>query len=286
MNNSNKFQATEKSTKVDGELILRSLRKGPKAPADIISDQKLSKKDSTNLAYHLSKLQKENIIERTPGAIYQIIETPENSLDGKFLSILELDNCRGKKFEEINNMLELEGIKISKTEILESLKNLEHRWKVYEDNGLFAIPNHQLNEHNRCVVCKKTLEDDQLIISEFTLDDSNSFVSNLLHATCRPSQLNSWVENYTTNCDYCGLSLNAAMLGQQENNKINIDAEIDTLFNEPFSKIFSTISAKDYMSSIADEHVSGYAHFKRKDGKQYHPYCFDIIQESKKEPKK
>ena len=88
----------------------------------------------------------------------------------------------------------------------------------------------------------------------------------------------------SANCDYCGLSLSVQMLLFNKIKEINLDKEIDILFNEPFSKIFSSIDSTKH----GDEgmNIRSFACNKTENGKQYHPYCFDIIQESKKGSKK
>ena len=265
------------------EIIIRSLRKGPKTPAEIISDQKLPDipKTRTRMDYHFNQLKDDKIIEKKQGAIYHIIITPQKPLDQKILKILESDDFGNKTIKQIKESLDLEDTKNSKNDILESLKKLESEFHIHEFKNMFSIPSWRLNKYNCCVVCRKKFEDDQLIISEITMGDHGGVSNYLMHAVCRNKQQN-YVDFDLSNCDYCGLSLNANNLGIKENNKINIDAEIDTLFNEPFSKLFSVINGEHYASVVEVGTAGGYAHFKRKDGKQYHPYCFDIIEKPKK----
>ena len=86
--------------------------------------------------------------------------------------------------------------------------------------------------------------------------------------------------NSSSDCDYCGLSLSVKHLVYKKPDNINLDKEIDMLFNEPFSKIFSSIDSSNYGDEVIN--VNSFACPKTENGNQYHPYCFDIIQKQKK----
>ena len=51
-----------------------------------------------------------------------------------------------------------------------------------------------------------------------------------------------------------------------------------------FNFIFSSIDSSNYGDETT--HIDSFACPKTENGKQYHPYCFDIIQKQKKESKK
>ena len=282
MNDSKKFPEFEKkSSKITRDLILKIIDNGGLENAEILEKMGLDQKSASILAYYLSKMVEEKTIEKIDGKWHKILK-PQSDVEEEAIKILLEDDCSLKNIDIIKEKIKKD---ISDDTLSWILQTLRTNNQIYEHTKEFGIPYNQLNKYDRCYICKKKFNDNQLIISAIINDDDGMVNNYQLHALCR----NNLDENdrifYNTssaNCDYCGLSLSVQMLLFNKIEEINLDKEIDTLFNEPFSKIFSSIDSTKH----GDEgmNIRSFAWNKTKDGKQYHPYCFDIIQ--KKGPRK
>ena len=262
---------------------------------DFVQVLKMENKKSF-LSYHLKQLVNQKLIKKKEGTtIYYV--SPIDTLAKKILKILELDNCGQKSIHQIQESLKSEGEEKSEEEITESLNSLKPSLSIFIDNEIlfYEISSRLLGKRGYCTECRKKLEKDHLVVSQMFYNEDYDLTENLLlHATCRPELHNlPWNpsdSHENTNCSYCGLNLNAHRLRSEirKDNEINVDADIDKIFDDPFSKIFSVITGENYRSIAgrSDFPVLGFAHFKRKDGKQYHPYCFKIIEKQNEEEKK
>ena len=275
--------------------ILKLLDSGELEYKDFVQKLKMENKKSV-LSYHLRQLVNQKLIKKKEGTtIYYI--SPIDILAKKILKILELDNCGKKNIHEIQELLKSDGDEKSEEEITESLNSLKLSLRISIDNEIlfYEISPNRLGERGYCTFCRGKFKKDQLVVAQMIYNEDYELTENLLiHATCRPElyteEWNPFDSHENTNCSYCGLDLNAHRLRSQirKGNEINVDADIDKIFDDPFSKIFSVIEEKKYQS-IGDRFdlpVLGFAHFKRKDGKQYHPYCFKIIEKQNEEEKK
>jgi hypothetical protein len=269
------------------DSISRFLDKGDLEPREILVTHGLDKSSRTNLSNILRTMQDKGIVVKIGGKFHKI-PISQSELEEQVEKILVQDDCSLKNIDIIKQKFNQKFTEnISEKTLSKILQTLCNQNKIYEHKKEFRISNSELNKHNRCYLCKKEFNDNQLIISAIISDDDGMINNYQLHALCR----NNLDENdrifYNTssaNCDYCGLSLSVQMLLFNKIEEINLDKEIDTLFNEPFSKIFSSIDSTKH----GDEgmNIRSFACNKTENGKQYHPYCFDIIQESKKGSKK
>ena len=282
MNNSKKFPAVEKkSTKITSTVISKILDNGDLTPAEILDKMGLSQKSASSLSYYLGNMVKDEILKKIDGK-YHKIPKPQSDVGEEVIKILLEDDCSLKNENTIKEKIKED---ISEETLSWTLQILRNENQIFEHKKEFGISHDQLNKYDRCYICKKKFNDNQLIISAIMTDDDGMINNYQLHALCRNNldKANKIFYNTSSaNCDYCGLSLSAQMLFFNKIEEINLDKEIDTLFNEPFSKIFSSFDSTKY----GDEgmNIRSFACNKTKDGKQYHPYCFDIIQ--KKESKK
>ena len=269
------FPKFEKNEKIDiSKEILKSLNKGDKTPDDLLKELELKVDKRSMIAYHLKKLVKANKIEKKKGAIYHKIETPENPLENEILIVLESDNCKEKTFQQIYESLQSNKIIVEKGELIESLTSLNISEQIHKFSNHYYLSSWKLNKFDRCSVCRKKFKKNQLIISQYSAVDM--IVNNsLIHATCR--YMDGMYDDSSLNCDYCGLSLNANQIAIKEQNKINIDNEVNILFGNIFSKIFSTVNSDDHEQE--GYKIAGYAHFERKNGKKYHHYCSQIVED-------
>ena len=262
---------------------------------DFVQKLKMEQKKSV-LSYHLRQLVNQKLIKKKEGtAIYYI--SPIDKLAKKIFKILELDNCGQKSIHQIQELLKSDGDKKSEEEITESLNSLKLSLSISIDNEIlfYEISPNRLGERGYCTFCRGKFKKDQLVVAQMNYNEDYGLNENLLiHATCRPElyrqEWNPFDSHDNTNCSYCGLNLNADRLRLEirKDNEINVDADIDKIFDDPFSKIFSVIDEKKYrnIGDRSDLPVLGFAHFKRKDGKQYHPYCFKIIEKQNEDEKK
>jgi len=262
---------------------------------DFVQVLKMENKKSF-LSYHLKQLVNQKLIKKKEGtAIYYI--SPIDKLAKKILKILELDNCGQKSIHQIQESLKSDGDEKSEEEITESLNSLKLSLSISIRNEIlfYEISPNRLGEHGYCTFCRGKFKKNQLVVAQMYRNEDYELDENLLiHATCRPElytdEWNPFDSHENTNCSYCGLNLNAHRLRSEirKDNEINVDADIDKIFDDPFSKIFSVITGENYRSIAgrSDFPVLGFAHFKRKDGKQYHPYCFKIIEKQNEEEKK
>jgi hypothetical protein len=262
---------------------------------DFVQKLKMEQKKSV-LSYHLKQLVNQKLIKKKEGtAIYYI--SPIDKLAKKILKILELDNCGQKSIHQIQELLKSDGDKKSEEEITESLNSLKLSLSIFIRNEIlfYEISPNRLGERGYCTFCRGKFKKDQLVVAQMIYNEDYELNENLLiHATCRPElyteEWNPFDSHENTNCSYCGLNLNAHLLRLQirKDNEINVDADIAKIFDDPFSKIFSVIDQTKYrnLGGPLDESVLGFAHFKRKDGRQYHPYCFNIIEKQNEEEKK
>ncbi|MBL7001960.1 MAG: winged helix-turn-helix transcriptional regulator [Nitrosopumilus sp.] len=269
------FPKFEKSKKLDiRKEILKLLNRGDKTPDDLLKELELKEDKRSKIAYHLKGLLKENKIEKKRGAVYHKIQIPPKPLEQEILIILESDECKEKDFQQIFDILKIKGMNISEGELIESLTTLKISDQIHKFSNYYYIASWKLNNFNRCAVCRKKFENNQLIISQYSAVD-NIISNSLIHATCR--YMDGIYDDSSLNCDYCGLSLNANQIILRESNKINIDNEINMLFGNIFSKIFSTINSDDHEQE--GYQIAGYAHFERKNGKKYHHYCSKIVED-------
>jgi hypothetical protein len=275
--------------------ILKLLDSGELEYKDFVQKLKMENKKSV-LSYHLRQLVNQKLIKKKEGTtIYYI--SPIDILAKKILKILELDNCGKKNIHEIQELLKSDGDEKSEEEITESLNSLKLSLRISIDNEIlfYEISPNRLGERGYCTFCRGKFKKDQLVVAQMIYNEDYELDENLLiHATCRPElyteEWNPFDSHENTNCSYCGLNLNAHRLRLEirKDNEINVDADIAKIFDDPFSKIFSAIDEKKYQSigDRPDLPVLGFAHFKRKDGRQYHPYCFNIIEKQNQEKKK
>ena len=262
---------------------------------DFVQKLKMEQKKSV-LSYHLKQLVNQKLIKKKEGTtIYYV--SPIDTLAKKILKILELDNCGQKSIHQIQESLKSDGEEKSEEEITESLNSLKLSLRISIDNEIlfYEISPNRLGERGYCTFCRGKFKKDQLVVAQMIYNEDYELTENLLiHATCRPElyaeEWNPFDSHENTNCSYCGLDLNAHRLRSQirKGNEINVDADIDKIFDDPFSKIFSVIEEKKYrcIGNRSDLPVLGFAHFKRKNGRQYHPYCFKIIEKQNEEEKK
>ena len=275
--------------------ILKLLDSGELEYKDFVQKLKMENKKSV-LSYHLRQLVNQKLIKKKEGTtIYYI--SPIDILAKKILKILELDNCGKKNIHEIQELLKSDGDEKSEEEITESLNSLKLSLRISIDNEIlfYEISPNRLGERGYCTFCRGKFKKDQLVVAQMYRNEDYELDENLLiHATCRPElyteEWNPFDSHENTNCSYCGLNLNAHRLRLEirKDNEINVDADIAKIFDDPFSKIFSAIDEKKYQSigDRPDLPVLGFAHFKRKDGRQYHPYCFNIVEKQNEEEEK
>ena len=275
--------------------ILKLLDGGELEYKDFVQKLKMENKKSV-LSYHLKQLVNQKLIKKKEGTtIYYI--SPIDILAKKTLKILELDNCGKKSIHQIQELLKSDGDEKSEEEITESLNSLKYSLSISIDNEIlfYEISSNRLGERGYCTFCRGKFKKDQLVVAQMIYNEDYELDENLLiHATCRPElyakEWNPFDSHENTNCSYCGLNLNAHRLRSEirKDNEINVDADIAKIFDDPFSKIFSAIDEKKYRSigDRSDLPVLGFAHFKRKDGRQYHPYCFNIIEKQNEEDEK
>ena len=261
---------------------------------DFVQVLKMENKKSV-LSYHLKQLVNQKLIKKKEGtAIYYI--SPIDKLAKKIFKNLELDNCGKKNIHQIQESLKSDGEEKSEEEITESLNSLKYSLSISIDNEIlfYEISYNLLGERGYCTFCRGKFKKDQLVVAQMIYNEDYELDENLLiHATCRPElyteEWNPFDSHENTNCSYCGLNLNAHRLRSEirKDNEINVDADIAKIFDDPFSKIFSAIDEKKYRSigDRSDLPVLGFAHFKRKDGRQYHPYCFNIVEKQNEEDK-
>ncbi len=279
------YKIPENENKVElNPRILSVLEIKEMSFGDIAIKTKMEDRKSL-LSYHLTNLVDKKLIGKKTGGIYYIIEI--QGLDKEILKILESDNCGKKTINQIKEKLKSSKTNISEKKTLETLEKLEIANIISKNNGFYEISQKELGNHNHCTVCRKRFDEkNELIISQIVLDEDDDTRKNLrLHATCRskldnPSWSNQRPIFSQTDCDYCGLSLNASLIKIQNGNEINIDKEIDILFDNPFSKIFSVLSTKgiESIGGRLDLPVGGYAYYEQKESKQYHPYCLKIVE--------
>ena len=284
MNDSKKFPEFEKkSSKITRDLILKIIDNGGQENAEILEKMGLDQKSASSLGYYLSTMVEEKTIEKKDGKWHKIPKPPSEFAEEIITTLLE-DNCSLKNIDIIKEKIKED---ISDDTLSWTLQTLRNNNQIYEHKKEFGIKSSELNKHNRCYLCMREFNDKQLIISILFQDGTGTAQNFQIHALCRDSidRNNDLVWNISAgDCDYCGLSLSAKHLLHNKSENINLDKEIDMLFNEPFSKIFSSIDSSNHGDKTID--VTSFACPKTENGKQYHPYCFDIIQESKKEPKK
>jgi hypothetical protein len=281
MTDSKNFPAVEKkTTKITSGWISGILDNGDLVNEDILDKMGLDQKSATVLSYHLKKMLKEKTVEKKDGKWHKISK-PQSDVEEEIFEILLEDDCSLKKPEIIKEKIKED---ISEETLLWTLQTLCNIGKIYEHKKEFGISSLEVNKYNRCFICKKEFKDNQLIISIIFPDEGIGVVHNCQsHALCRnkiDKENDIWSNNSSSDCDYCGLSLSAKILLHNKTENINLDKEIDTLFNEPFSKIFSSIDSSNHGDE--NTHVTSFACPKTENGKQYHPYCFDIIQKPKK----
>jgi len=269
------------------DSISHFLDKGDLEPGEILVKHGLDKSSRTNLSNILKTMQDKGIVVKIGGKFHKI-PISQSELEEQVEKILVKDDCSLKNIDIIKQKFNQKFTEnISEKTLSKILQTLCNQNKIYEHKKEFRISNSELNKHNRCYLCKKEFNDNRLIISMLFLDGQEIQRNFQIHALCRDSinKENDMFWNASSSeCDYCGLSLSAKQLLHKKSENINLDKEIDILFNEPFSKIFSSIDSSNH--GEVDYDVNSFACPKTENGKQYHPYCFDIIQESKKEPKK
>lgn len=280
MTDSKNFPAVEKkSAKLSIDSISKLLDFGDLAPGEILKKHGLDKKYRSNLSNILKVMIDKKIAKKINGEIHKISK-PQSDVGEEVIEILLEDDCSLK-----NEYIIKEKIKedISEYTFSWTLQTLRNENKIYEHKKEFGISPLLVNKYNRCFLCKKEFKDSQLIISALFTDGMDIVQNCQLHALCRDiiNKDNDLFWNISSgDCDYCGLSLSAKSLLHNKSENINLDKEIDILFNEPFSKIFSAIDSSNHGDETIN--VNSFACPKTENGKQYHPYCFDIIQESKK----
>ena len=261
------------------DSISRFLDKGDLEPREILVTHGLDKSSRTNLSNILRKMQDNEIIVKRSGKFHKI-PISQSELEEQVEKIIVKDDCSLKNIDIIKQKFNQKFTEnISEKTLSKILQTLCNQNKIYEHKKEFRISNSELNKHNRCYLCMREFNDKQLIISILFQDGTGTAQNFQIHALCRDSidRNNDLVWNISAgDCDYCGLSLSAKHLLHNKSENINLDKEIDMLFNEPFSKIFSSIDSSNHGDKTID--VTSFACPKTENGKQYHPYCFDIIQ--------
>lgn len=286
MKNKFDFKIQEKSEEkisLDAKILRLLARHGKMNFGDLASKTETEEKKS-KLSYHLKTLQERGSIGKKGGSIYHFIPI-NKKIDEDILKILQLDNCGAQNIEQILENLKSNKKDYSLEEISKVLQDLDERWEITKTEGeMYSISVISLNKYGLCSACRKKFEDNQLIISMFTVDDGPDYQDFKIHAICR--ELLQGFDQKEQNCNYCGLNLNARLLNKLNDTGINIDSDIDKLFDDPFSKIFSVIDTDEYFSPVMWEmsdqyHPVGLACYKEKDGKKYHPYCMRIVEGQK-----
>ena len=241
------------------DSISRFLDKGDWEPGEILVKHGLDKSSRTTLSNILRKMQDKGIVVKIGGKFHKI-PISQSELEEQVEKILVKDDCSLKNIDIIKQKFNQKFTEnISEKTLSKILQTLCNQNKIYEH--------------------KKEFDDNRLIISMLFLDGQEIQRNFQIHALCRDSidRNNDLVWNISAgDCDYCGLSLSAKHLLHNKSENINLDKEIDMLFNEPFSKIFSSIDSSNHGDKTID--VTSFACPKTENGKQYHPYCFDIIQ--------
>jgi len=186
--------------------------------------------------------------------------------------------------------------------------------KIKYEIPLWGLPD------DRCHYCREKFEDNELIISVIMQTPIDSLDEYPIHATCREKAGQN--ENKAACCDYCGLEFNARMIKTKkitlagganyreplasktiggnfqseidsnekalnERTEKLVDSAIATIFDDPFSKIFSCIDSSDitlHQPSLDSSmggglENMGLCHYVRKNGGKYHPYCAKQVEQ-------
>ena len=287
------------------EKILGALKKN-----EIMSFGEISKKTgmtnrTSNLSYHLSKLSDDKLISKVKregkNPLWKYEKFSVDIVESEILSFLSSDNYGIQSFTDIiqampdpEDTVSAAIERLSRSHQIETCKGKE----AEEDVGQsYKIPFYQLPK-DVCHHCRKKFQSNELMIGQIMTTDFDTTEIYPIHATCRPKlvAINALYDETESCCDYCGLELNhrdislklieskdaptasgeLSNLQKAKNQQTikNYESAIATLFDDPYSKIFSCINA-DYTALENDHNLEpiGYSHYVTNDGKKYHTYC-------------
>lgn len=268
------FEYPKKNKIVNQESILHLLQKKSMRNKEIC--EKLEAK-SNRVSYHLQKLLDMGKIEKN-GDVYTIVKESPSKLNELIFTILEENNCREKPLKEIFEKIKKSSndfVSLIETD-LQQILDLDLKNSIKLENGNYLLEDYILGERGFCFFCRKKITENQLKIGMLTHGPWGGTNLWPLHATCR-SQLYNIVDESSTICDYCGLDLKRYYTDPTKITP-SMDNALAKLYDDPFSQIFSHLDSEHYASPSSDiDSVFGFAHYKEKDGKKYHPYCLRII---------
>lgn len=265
---------------VSQESILHLLQKKPMRNKEIC--EKLEAK-SNRISYHLQKLLELGKIEKNED-VYSFVKVSPSKLNRLIFTILEENKCGKKSLKEIFEKIKESSNDFNSLAENDLLTTLQFVLKttISEINGKYSIEDWYLGERGICFVCRKRITDDQLKIGLTTWGEWDGTNLWPLHATCRP-KLHKIADTSETSCSYCGLDLDSSYFGDSGKTNTNVQNALAILHGDPFSILFSNLgSLEQYnLPNVVVEQNVGFAHYKEKDGKKYHPYCLRIVEGEK-----
>ena len=242
---------------------------------------------------------------------YSRVTTVDNRLDAEILEFLTSDDYKARTFSEIQDHIAQKNVGGNKTILLITLNEtlpklgqirVDEKEPITSPDGetidqtTYSIPFWRLPDAV-CHYCRKEFQGNELVINQISMTEADTIESYPIHATCRSKTKGNKVpyDDSDVCCDYCGLELihrhislalreptepngelsNSAKIQNQQVIK-NYESAVATLYDDPYSKIFSCLDASnDSFASLYYEKLDpiGYSSHVSKDGKKYHPYC-------------
>ena len=271
------YKLPKKEKLVNQESILRLLQSKPLRNKEIC--EKLEAK-SNRVSYHIKELLKNKKIEKN-GDVYSIIKESPSKLHELIFTVLEELDIGGKSLVEILEKIKKLSSNFDTLDENELQKILEKDLRLSVDflDNKFRLSFNELVKRGICWVCREKITEDQLKVGMLIFEPWNGTSNNPLHATCL-AEINVEADESGTVCNYCGLDLRRR---HRDPTKItpSLDKALEKIYDDPFSQIFSYLDPEHYEPPAGDQVVYGFAHYKEKDGKKFHPYCLRIVEGQK-----